>query len=197
MTQTQYSLSFTTGAALIREVLAVSVIKKGVDSWKETQTMVLEQNALQARTESTSRKLCGEIIRRLKHLNYGEMELLNTGDEQEQRQLIWLSICRHYTLIRDFSIEVLSHQYDTARYTLNHDDYDVFFNAKADWHDNLESASDLTKSKARQVIFKMLRECGLLNEQNEITHQNMSHRLFALIKQDNIDDLTVFPGVGS
>jgi len=72
MSKSQYSLSFTTGASLFRESLALAELKKDIDDWKTVKSKAIEENILQARTESTSRKLCGEVIRRLKHLSTEE-----------------------------------------------------------------------------------------------------------------------------
>jgi hypothetical protein len=195
MKKSNYKLSFTAGAALLQESIVVAEIKIKAQTWKEAKAIVIEKNALQARTESTLKRLSSEIIARLETLSEEELLLLINGEESEQKQLIWLSICRQNTLIRDFAIEVIKHHFDMANYSLTPDDYTVFFNAKADWHDNLNKASELTKYKTKQVLFKILRECGLLNPQSEIVSQSMSHRLSALIKKTTKDDLTVFPGV--
>lgn len=195
MSKSKYYLSFTTGAALIRESIDVAVLKCELIDWKLVKDHVLQNNTFQSRTSSTLKKLYGEVSRRLQQLGDDELNLLATGTEAEQKQLLWLALCRRYSLIRDFSIEVLSHQFETARYTVTHDDYDAFFNAKAEWHDNLDGASTQTKSKARQVLFKMLRECGLMNEHDEIIRQHLEPAVLAIIKNNDVIDLNVFPGV--
>jgi len=192
---TGYSLSFTTGAALIREAIDVAVLKGELEDWASVKAHVLKNNTFQSRTVSTLRKLYGEVSRRLQLLSDEELASLASGTEAEQKQLLWLALCRHYSLIKDFSIEVLSHHYDAARYAISHEDYDAFFNAKAEWHDNLDGASIQTKSKARQVLFKMLRECGLINEYDEIVRQQIGPALLGVIKNNNREDVAVFPGV--
>ena len=195
MSKSKYSLSFTTGAVLIRESIDVAALKCELIDWNSVKEHVLQNNTFQSRTTSTLKKLYGEVSRRLQHLSDDELSLLATGAEAEQKQVLWLALCRRYKLIRDFAVEVLSHQYDAARYALSHEDYDAFFNAKAEWHDNLDGASTQTKSKARQVLFKMLRECGLINEHDEIVHQQIEPAMLAFIKNNNAIDLNVFPGV--
>ncbi|MCK5894354.1 MAG: DUF1819 family protein [Endozoicomonadaceae bacterium] len=174
MAANHYSLSFTTGSALIREAIDVAALKCELVDWAEVRAYVLEHNTFQSRTVSTLKKLYGEVSRRLQYLNDDKLSLLANGSESEQKQLLWLALCRRYSLISDFSVEVLSHQFEAARYTVTHDDYDAFFNAKAEWHDSLDGASTQTKSKARQVLFKMLRECGLINEHDEIVRQQIA-----------------------
>ena len=45
-----------------------------------------------------------------------------------------------------------------------------------------------------QIMFKMLVECDLITKEKEILHQNISPKLRELIKQNNADDLAIFPG---
>ena len=197
MAVSKYSLSFTTGAALLSETIAIAHLWQELGDWAEVKAVVLAQNTLQARTESTLKKLYGEIARRLKNLNEEELALSATGNDEEQKHIIWLAICRHYTFINDFAMEVIFEHFDRGRYQLTLDDYDAFFNAKAEWHSNLDSLSSQTKSKARQVVFKMLRECGVLNDQKEIVPQNLSNRLKDLIRNKEIAQIRLFPGAGS
>ncbi len=192
----KYSLSFTTGAALLSETLTVAKLYLELDNWEKVKEKVLTENSLQARTSSTLRKLYGEVSRRLKHMSDEEIQYMVNADHREQELLIWLAVCRHYLFIRDFAVEVMSNHYASSRFVLTHDDYNAFFNAKAEWHENLDRASKLTKSKARQVLFKMLRECGLLNSNDEIVGQNISPEMLTLLKHDNEDYLRIFPGAG-
>lgn len=192
----EYSLSFTTGAALIRESIVVAGLYVELRDWSAVRCKVLSQNAFQSRTESTLKKLYGEVSRRLKLLTDDQLQLLATGSEAQAKALVWLAICRQYKFIHDFTIEVIVPHYEAARFLLTHDDYDAFFNGKAEWLDNLDSASRQTKSKARQVFFKMLKECGLLGDGNELQHQKLDEQLTKMIKTSSPDELRLYLGIG-
>jgi len=197
MTSPPYTLSYTTGAALIPETILVAELQNRTGSWVNTRAEVLETNLFQTRTESTLKKLYREISSRLKTLSEEEISLLSNGTDQEQKQLIWLSICKRYRLIADFAQEILVNNYRESRYQLSADDYEAFYNKKAEWHRNLDEASVSTKDKARQVLFKILRECGLLNSQDEIVAQPLSVQMRGLLEpiyQKQGADMRVFPG---
>ncbi len=197
MTLAPYSLSYTTGAALIPETILVAELFAKGGSWANTRVEVLDENLFQSRTESTLKKLYREVSSRLQTLTEDEIALLSNGSEQEQKQLIWLSICRRYRLIADFAQEILVNNYRESRYQLSLDDYEAFYNKKAEWHGNLDEASVSTKSKARQVLFKMLRECGLLNSQDEIVAQTLSVQMrgqLEVLRQKRGEDIGIFPG---
>lgn len=193
MSEAKYTLSFTTGAALIHESVLVAGLYSKFRNWSEVRTRVLTENSFQARTESTLKKLYGEVSRRLKHLTDDQLCLLADGTETQTKALVWVAICRHYQFIFDLAVEVIAPQYEAARFVFTHEDYDAFFNAKAEWHDNLDSVSQQTKSKARQVVFKMLRECGVVGDGNELMHQRLDEQLCQLIGTKS-DDLRLFPG---
>ncbi|WP_373685051.1 DUF1819 family protein [Acinetobacter sp. YH12085] len=188
-----YTLSFTTGAALIYESVIVADLYVELQNWLKVRAKLMAENSFQSRTESTLKKLYGEISRRLKHLTDDQLNLLAMGTDEQKKALVWLAICRQYQFIHDFTIEVLIPQYEAAHFLLTYEDYDAFFNAKAEWHDNLDSASRQTKSKARQVIFKMLKECGLINDGNELIYQKLDEHLFQVIGKAS-DDLRLYPG---
>ena len=193
MSSAKYTLSFTTGAALIYESVIVADLYAELQNWPKVRSKLMAENSFQSRTESTLKKLYGEISRRLKHLTDDQLNLLAMGTDEQKQALVWLAICRQYQFIYDFTIEVIIPQYEAAHFLLTHADYDAFFNTKAEWHDNFDSASRQTKSKARQVIFKMLKECGLINDGNELIYQKLDEHLCQVIGKAS-DDLRLYPG---
>ena len=98
---------------------------------------------------------------------------------------------RHATNIPNL---VLSDYFDKSRFQLYSEDYDAYLNAKAEWHNNLDSITQNSRYKSQQIMFKMLVECGLTTKEKEILHQHLSPKLRELIQQSNADDLAIFPG---
>ena len=47
-------------------------------------------------------------------------------------------------------------------------DFDAFYNRKMLYHESLEKITDMSRYKLKQVLFKMLREVGILNKHNFI-----------------------------
>ncbi len=194
MAENYYSLGFTGGAALLSESIAVANLQIEFGDWSKVKDVVIKQNILQARTESTMKTLYWEVQRRLKHLRAEELELLSMGSDEQQKKIVWLAICRYYRFINDFAIEVVCEHFDNAKYELLTNDFDAFFNAKAEWHSNLDTLSVQTKNKARQIVFRMMRECGLLNEKKGIIPQRLDSQLIAFVQKNNTDQIRIFPG---
>jgi len=194
MSQHKYSLAFNTRAALIPDTITIAKMYSEIGIWNDVKDIVSEQNILQARTVSTANRIYSEISHRLKLLTDDEMAFLLTGTEQEQRQIVWLAICKRYLLIKDFSIEVLTHRYDSSQYGVSQDDYVYFYNGKAQWHENLDQASAPSQRKARQMLFIMLRECRLINDAGEIMSQLLSDELLQILKNSSPEYIRIFPG---
>ncbi|SQD78324.1 DUF1819 family protein [Moritella yayanosii] len=193
MSDTKYKLSLTLRPALIHESRLVAEQYTHLKDWKLVRDEVLKNNLLQARTESTSRTIYGEVSKRLKNLTDDELSLMTTSDS-DAKQLVWLAICRQYLFTYQFAIEVLSEHFTKSRFQLYTEDYNAFFNAKAEWHSNLDNITQQSRYKAQQTMFKMLAECGLVNKDKELLHQNLSPQLRELIQLTNIDDMRIYPG---
>ncbi len=116
------------------------------------------------------------------------------GTFEEQGQSLWIAICRRYKFIGDFSIEVLRERCLSLKYMLTYDDFDAFFNRKAEWHDELEKIQPSTKKKLRQFLFKMLREAVFLTDETTIHPVFiLSPKLFKLLAKSNYGDIRFFP----
>ena len=189
----KYSMSFTTGALLHQESVNLAGWYLEKCDWNGVRDEVISRNLLQARTANSAKRIYREICSRLKCLNRDELELLVEGDHQEQAYLLWLAICRRYRFLYDFSAEVIRERFLTLRYDLGYEDFDAFFNSKMEWHEEMERITTITRNKLRQVTFKMLRECELLNSDSSIVPALLSSRLINVICSHSGRDLYLFP----
>lgn len=161
--------------------------------WRAVREEVLADNLLQFRTVNTLKRVYREVTSRLRTLCDRELELLVEGTAQEQKQLLWLAVCRRYTFIADFARDVLRERYLNFQMVLEHEDFDIFFNHKAVWHDELDRIANATRVKARQILFKMLRESGFLTFDNVINPTILSAQLLELIASQRKADILFFP----
>ncbi len=189
----RYSMSFTTGSLLHRESVNLAARYLEFGDWNSVRDRVISQNLLQTRTLNTLKRVCSEVISRLKTLRPGELELLVAGSHQEQACLLWLAVCRRYRFIADFAVEVLRERYITLKSDLTHEDFDAFFSRKSEWHLELDEITPATRNKLRQVLFKMLREADLLTPDNMINAAMLSPALLDLIQPGNRGDILYFP----
>lgn len=136
--------------------------------WNSVRDHVIEHNTLQQRTTISSKKLCRELLSRLRLLSADELKYLVDCPESEAAFVVWVAVCRRYVFIHDFVLEVLAERRLHLSRVIEYTDFDVFFSAKLAHHQELEAISVATRHKVRQVIFTMLREMGILSRQNTL-----------------------------
>ena len=164
----RYKLSFTATALGLTESINVAEIYLGCHDWEITKDIINKENTLQSRTITRNKRVAWEIVHRLSELTDAQLQLLVEGSLEEQRLLLWFAICNYYQLIREFAIEVLHEKFLVMDMHLSEDDYQAFYLRKLDWHPELDEITESTQYKLRWVLFKMMREAGLLTEHGEI-----------------------------
>jgi hypothetical protein len=161
--------------------------------WDAVREVVIAENRLQMRTLNASKRIFQEISSRLKWLTAPQLQLLLDGSYQEQNYLLWLAVCQRYRFIYDFAVEVIREKFLRLDFDLSYNDYDIFFNNKAEWHPEVERVADSTRKKQRQFIFKMLREAELLTADNRLLPVLLSPRLIRVIQEDDPAHFAIFP----
>jgi len=193
MTLNRYRISFTSGSLYHRESVPLTELYQSMKDWDAVRTQALSENLLQTRTESTAKRTCREAIARLKTLNDKELAFLVEANHQDQAHLLWVAVCRLYRFIADFAVEVLHERFISMKLDLGLEDFDAFYNRKAEWHEELDRASESTRDKLRQVLFRMLREAGLLGKDNTINAVLLSPALVEMLRRNNPQELLYFP----
>ncbi|MCA9933328.1 MAG: DUF1819 family protein [Anaerolineales bacterium] len=186
-------MSFTTGPLLHYESMIIAALFAEMQNWDAVRNIVIAENRLQMRTLNSSKRIYSEIVSRLKSLTAIQLERLQDIPPAEQAYLLWLAVCKRYRFIYDFSVEVLHEKFLRLDLALTYDDYDIFFNRKAEWHPEVERVAPATRRKQRQFVFRMLREAGVLTAVNTLTPIILSPQLANAIAQDDPAHFAIFP----
>ncbi len=197
MNSEKYRISFTTGGLFRLESVKLALLYLELQDWGAVRDTALSENLLQARTLSSSKRIYREISSRLAELSPKELNFLVHADAREQGYLLWIAICRRYRFIADFAVEVLRERYISLKTDLHYEDFDSFLSRKSEWHEELEEIRPATRSKLRQVLFKIMREADLLSASNTINAATLSPRLLGAIPRSNHGDLSFFPAFES
>uniref|UniRef100_UPI000B1FF157 BrxA family protein n=1 Tax=Erythrobacter donghaensis TaxID=267135 RepID=UPI000B1FF157 len=65
---------------------------------------------------------------------------------------------------------------------------------KAEWEPEVEAISSSTREKLRQILFRLMREAGILNQEDHICRALLSPSFMALMAQSDPHELRYFPG---
>lgn len=188
-----YSMSFIAGALLLSDSVQLATLFLELGDWNLVRDVVIDKNLLQMKKIKSSLRLYQEICSRLKTLTVEELELLVHGSVQDQSHLLWLAICRRYKFIADFAVEVLREKFLTLIGELNNEDFDIFFHQKSEMHEELDAIKPVTRVKARQVLFRMLRDANLLSSDRRIKGTILSSAFLNVILPEQRHDLLFFP----
>jgi len=166
----KYILSFTALSLRLNEMVKVAkdVAEKDISDLMEVRESRVVFNSVKNRTSDREFR---EIRKRLEKLTPDQMNTLIHGDLISQKQIAFLAVCKHYDFIRDFVIEVIRDKSLVYDYHINESDYNSFITNRIDAHPELEEFNDSTLKKAKQVIFHILEQAGIIDSAVDKTIQ--------------------------
>ena len=175
-------MSFSSGGLCLHESLILTRSYFDLQDWKAARRHVLDENLFQARRASSAKRTVGEVLPRLLTLSEDELSYLISAGEQDQRHLLWLAICRRHRFIADFMVEVVHDRYVSLKDAVGSEEFNLFWMQKSVTHPEIEKISDSTREKLRTVLFKMMREVGIISKDNRINSVILSPQIQSLLQ---------------
>ena len=182
-----YSFSFATTALNVHEMVKVA------QSIVETREMDAT-NELGNGKKISGQKKMQEYTSRIRTLTTNQLQLLAHGNLNSQRQMAYLSICKSYGFIRDFVVEVLRDKLLLFDYQLEDSDYLSFYRRKAELYPRMESFTENSKKKIRQITLRILAEADIIDSTSNkmIKIQIIDPVVEKVILEDNPNWMKVF-----
>jgi len=190
----KYRMSYGIGGLFLNESVAIARLYQELGDWSAVKKAAGAKGVIPFRKQSSVTRSVREIANRLEVLKADEIDLLCHGDYADQLSVLWLALCRGYRFIGEFAVELLSERFLSFRTHITYDDFDAFYAAKAEWEPDLEAISTSTREKLRQVLFRLMREAGILHEGDHICRALLSPSFTALMAQSDPHELRYFPG---
>jgi hypothetical protein len=191
----EYRMSFSVGGLQVKESVALAQAYRSGETWPEARERLLGEGVSSFPKLASQTRLLREVFDRVGHLTNAERTyLVDEADRLEQQALMWLAVCRTYRFVREFAVEVVADRYQSWRFDLGLEVFDRFLAEKAESDQGLAKLSPSTSAKIRQVLFRIMRESGLLGDEGKIQPVWLSARIKALIEETDPADLLIFPG---
>ncbi len=159
----RYCLSFT--AAGLRPELAAVIAAIHLEEqgdWAQTKAVVLERNALQARSASSGKRLESELRQRLQGLTNPQLQLLARGTTEERSAMAWLAVLKRIQIAADLTQEVLLGKLSSLDPVLRRSDMAAFYEGCERDHPELSALAPSSQQKVRSALLQMVRDAGLL-----------------------------------
>lgn len=192
--QIKYRMSFGTGGLFLNESVAIARLYEELRDWTAVKNAAAEEAIIPFRKHSSVTRAVREIANRLEVLRPNEMEVLAHGEYHDQLAVLWLALCRCYRFIGEFAVELVSERFLSFRTHLTYDDFDAFYASKAEWEPDLERISVSTRQKLRQVLFRFMREAGVLGKDDHICRTLLTPAFIDLISAADPQEIRFFPG---
>jgi len=166
----KYKLSFTAASLRLNEMVKVAryALEHNVEELQQVRDSHIVFGSVKLRT--TEREF-REIKNRLEKLTPEQLDVLAHGDYISQKHIAFLSVCKHYDFIKDFTVDIIRDKALVFNYQINESDINAFINSKISSHPELEEFSESTLKKGIQVMFRILEQSGILNNAVEKTIQ--------------------------
>lgn len=193
MADLKYNMSFTAGGLFLLESIPVAETYLKLQNWDKAKEILLSENTIQSKTNASLIRFNREVVSRLQLLTDDQIKLLVEGSVTERKLILWVAVCRKHKFINDFAIEVVREKFLQLNYKVTYKDFDIFFNQKAEWHDELDKLTDSTRSKVRQVLFRMMREADILLANDEINRIHLTSKFIETMKRTNRTEFSIFP----
>jgi hypothetical protein len=193
VTKKKYTFSFTGASALPAETLVIAEEYIRLQDWEKVKVSVHDNNLMNKTKQRTSKTIYFEIKKRLELLTNEQLNLLVSGSPDESKAMVLLSLLKTYSFFKDFVIEVIRAKFLLYNNKIASSDYTSFFNAKAITNNELNTITEKTTNKVKQVLFKMLEQVGLINSAKDgiIIKPFLSDNAIRIILHD---DASLFAG---
>lgn len=163
MQQVKYNIGFTAGTAMLNEMQAVAgALMECKGDWEKTKEKTFKENLMEKNKMSSNIRYFALMRQRLKALNEEELFMLVDGTAVVRRLIVLLAICKAHPFIYDFISENVRECFYNQHEKLTRADFNEFFNEKKYIHPELESVTDRTAAKMRQVVFRILEQSELI-----------------------------------
>jgi hypothetical protein len=163
--------------------------------WKQARQQVIDEHLLTVRTQTAMSRTVSETIKRLSVLSLTELRFLTADDSMnaDRSALMWVAMCRYYTLVGEFANEVLRDHYLLGKPTVTREDYDRFVYSKSLWHEELDQISDSTAKKLRSNLFQAMFEARLLEKEGNTIIPSLLGSGLTDILEKRPDSFLFFP----
>jgi len=151
-------------------------------------------NDLGGGKSSTGYRILSDLKKRVELLSTHERSLFLNTNLQTKRHIAFLSLCRAYSFIREFVIEVVRDKYLVFDYELREGEFLTFYRRKNEEHTEMDSLTDVTQYKMKQITFKLLEQAGIIDHVKTkiIQPQLLDDNLVKVVTEKDKEWLKVF-----
>lgn len=161
----EYKSTIKSRPYLYRETKKAAIlINKGLEI-KDLKNESLKNNIFQVETETRMKELASIIGVRLKQLDSYLIEKIESSNVETSKLIVLYAILKNDRLFFEFMNEVYKEKILLKDLFIRDKDFGAFFQNKREQSDKVNSWSEYTFKKLKQVYIRILYESGLIANQ--------------------------------
>lgn len=194
LVDSKYILSYTAASLSVYESEIIADLYSQTKDWDSVYQSVVEDNALQKGALSTRKREFIELKKRLQTLTPEQLSYYSDASSSDIKSLTMLSCFKLYKFIFDFATEIMRKKLLLFDFQMLNSDYESFYDSKRVAYDNLNTISEGTQYKLKQVMFLMFEQAGFIDsvKNKNIQKPYLSQELIKLIVVDDPKYLSAF-----
>lgn len=158
----EYSTKLTAEPFLYNETKIIGEYLLSGENVQELKRKNIEENLIKHKKQGSVKRTNAPIFRRLEAMNNDILENFVYSDVETSKYLLVYAIMKTDKLVRDFIIEVYKDKIIMRNEYIEKYDIDRWYEMKKEFSFSLKNKSDITNSKAKQVIMKILQDSGMV-----------------------------------
>ena len=168
----KYKASLTGEPFLYSETKIIGkFLLDGEDSLKLRKRNV-EENLIQYKQPKSISRVNSAIFKRLNILDNKQLDFLVNEELQQSKYMLVYSIMKTDNIVKDFMREVYYDKLLMNDSTIQQYEVEKWFNNKCNISEFLNSRSDSTKYKLKQVLMQIMNASGLVKREKNIFYIN-------------------------
>ena len=132
-------------------------------NWKEIHPLAIEENIYQQKATARAQSEFGCIKKRLEALPEDLIQKMITADIQTAKIITFISCMMTDRLLFEMMHEVYRNKIHYGETNISDADFNIFIQNKREQSEKVESFSDATVKKLKQVYTKYMLEVGLIS----------------------------------
>ncbi len=161
----EYKSTIKSRPYLYKETKKAAILLNSGLKMNELKVKAIEENIFQVETETRMKELASIITTRLKELDAYLIDKIENSNIETSKIIVLYAIIKNDRLFFEFMNEVYKEKLLLRDLFIRDKDFNMFFQSKRQQSEKVDSWTEYTFKKLKQVYIRILFECGLIENQ--------------------------------
>lgn len=161
----EYKSTIKSRPYLYKETKKAAILLNSGLKINELKVKAIEENIFQVESEARMKELASIITTRLKELDTDLIDRIENSNVETSKIIVLYAIIKNDRLFFEFMNEVYKEKLLLRDLFIRDKDFNTFFQSKRQQSEKVDSWTEYTFKKLKQVYIRILFECGIIENQ--------------------------------